>query len=163
MMVGGRKALIPYHCPMMVDGIGRFLAPQQDSRGYTLNMERYTEETKPERNFYVNADLQEFDSVHSYLCRWSARVNLDPDPPMPKGVITRYADNMRGLLSVADSCGPEWGARAREALMILLEKGKAELPEVVILRHGLAIFDMPGIGNITGPVFDRELRRLDLP
>ena len=45
----------------------------------------------------------------------------------------------------------------------MLEQQKAELPEVVILRHGLAIFDLPGIGNITGPVFDRELLRLDMP
>src|SRR5262249_11448047 len=73
------------------------------------------------------------------------------------------ADDLRGLISIADFCGEEWGQRVREAALWLLEKEKAELPEVVILKHALAIFDMPGIGNVTGPVFDKELLRLDLP
>jgi hypothetical protein len=44
-------------------------------------------------------------------------------------------------LAVADGCSAEWGQRAREAVMFLFEKEKAERPQITITRHGLAIFD----------------------
>jgi hypothetical protein len=41
------------------------------------------------------------NSVYSLLHKWAAaEPKLDPNPPMPPGVIGRYADNVRGLLSV---------------------------------------------------------------
>ena len=54
---------------------------------------------------------------------------------MPPKLVRRDADNARGLLSIADSCGPEWGRRAREALMLLFGEEKAQRPEIVMLRR----------------------------
>ena len=84
---------------------------------------------------------------------------------MPAGMIRRFADDARGLLSVADACSPEWGQRARAALVFLLEKEKAERPEITMLSHGLAIFDalQPELDQIESTGFNRELKRLDLP
>jgi hypothetical protein len=81
---------------------------------------------------------------------------------MPPGVQRRFADNVRGLPSIADSCGSEWGRRAREAVTFLLEKEKAERPEITMLRHGLVIFDMLEVDQIKSTRFNQELRRLDL-
>ena len=59
--------------------------------------------------------------------------------------------------------GPKWGRRARAALVFLLEKEKAERPEIAMLRHGLAIFDALELDQIKSTRFNQELKRLDLP
>jgi hypothetical protein len=161
LMVGGRRKLCNLHAPMIAAGIGSFLAPTQTSRTLILEMEPFTEATKPAREFDEN-DSADLDAVYSYLHHWAASVKLNLKPPMPAGVIRRAADNMRGLLSIADSCGPDWGQRVREALAFLLEREKAERPQIIMVRHGLAILDAFGdpIGSVR---FNKELRRLDLP
>jgi Protein of unknown function (DUF3631) len=47
--------------------------------------------------------------------------------------------------------------------MFLLEKEKAERPQITILRHGLAIFDAFGIDQIKSVQCNSELKKLDLP
>jgi hypothetical protein len=163
MMVRGRRKLISLHAPMLAAGVGSFLAPTQKSRTLTLEMEPYTEETKPEREYTSDDDFTDLDHVYSYLRHWAAGVKLNLKPTMPPGVIRRHADNVRGLLAIADSCGPEWGRRAREAVVFLLEKEKAERPQITLLRHGLAVFDAHALDQIRSTRFNQELKRLDLP
>jgi hypothetical protein len=167
LLIGGEERFFNIYAPMLVaglsKGIGKLLMRSQLTRAFMLDLERYTEQTRPERNYRVTPYIEELNAVYSYLRHFATNANLNPDPAMPLGVDARLADDLRGLISIADFCGEEWGWRAREAASWLLAKEKAELPDMVILKHGLAIFDMPGIGNVTGPVFDRELLRLDLP
>ena len=47
--------------------------------------------------------------------------------------------------------------------MALLEKEKAERPQIVLIRHGLLIFDVYELEQISSVRFNKELRRLDLP
>jgi hypothetical protein len=162
LMVKGKRKRLKLSGPMMAAGLGSFLAAAQLSRTFVLEMQRYTEETKPKREF-DDEHTEDLDAVYSYLRHWAPRVKLKPYPAMPPGVIARNADNARILLAVADACGTEWGKRAREAIVFLLEKAKAERPEIVMIRHGLAIFDMLEINAIKGTRFDQELKRLDLP
>ena len=124
-------------------------------------MEPYTQETKPERE-YDDSDVEDLDCVYSFLRHWAAMAKLEPRPLMPPGVLRRFADNVRGLLSIAD-CGPEWGQRAREAVTFLLEKEKAERPQMTIIRHGLIIFETLELLQIGSIQFNKELRQLDLP
>jgi hypothetical protein len=167
LIIKGRRKLVDFYAPMMVAGVGllrNFLAPQQQSRAYMLEMATYTEETKPGRNFYVEGelDIEAFNSIYSLIRRWAAEAELNPNPAMPAGVVTRYADNMRGLLSIADNCGPEWGKRAREAMTFLLTKERAEHPKVVILRHAIVICETLELERIPSLRMNKELRRLDL-
>src|SRR5262249_630184 len=134
LMVGGRRKLVSLHAPVLAAGVGRFLAPTQKSRTFTLEMEEYTAETKPEREF-DDADVGDLDIVYIYLHHWSAKVKLDPKPAMPPGVLSRFADNVKGMLAIADSCGEEWGTRARAAVVALLAKEKAERPQIVLILH----------------------------
>src|SRR5262249_47139697 len=83
-------------------------------------------------------------------------------PVMPAGIIGRDADNIRGLLAVADACGGEWPRRAREALMALLEQQRAEDPVLVILRHGVIIGETLEVDRIKSTQLNTELRKLDL-
>ena len=158
----GRRRLISIHAPMLAAGVGSFLAPQQRSRAFGLEMQPYTAETKPERE-YDNSDLADLNVVYSYLRKRLPELKLNPKPAMPPGVIRRFADNVRGLLSIADSCGPELGRRAREAVTFLLEKENAERPQITMVRHGLVIFEALGLEQIGSVRFNKELRRLDLP
>jgi hypothetical protein len=162
LMDKGRRVRRKLSCPMMAAGLGSFLQAAQLTRTFVLEMQRYTEETKPELEF-DDEHTEDLDAVYSYLRHWAPRVKLKLDPAMPPGVIARNADNARILLSVADACGTEWGKRAREAIVFLLEKAKAERPEIVMIRHGLVIFDMLGIDAIRSTRFHQELKRLDLP
>src|SRR6266516_1160986 len=141
---------------------GTFLAPTQMTRTFVLEMQRYTEETKPEKEF-DEEDAADLDAVYSYLRHWAAKEKLNLKPSMPRGVIARNADNVRGLLAIAISCGPEWEQRFREAITFLLEKARAERPEIVMVRHGLVIFDTLELDQIRSTRFNQELKRLDLP
>jgi hypothetical protein len=68
-MVGGQRKLVSLHAPMLAAGVGDFLAPQQQSRTFNLEMEPYTEETKPERDWNVaNEDeIRDLNAVYSFL------------------------------------------------------------------------------------------------
>jgi hypothetical protein len=146
-------------------GIGRLLAMQEQSRTLRLEMRRYTKETRPPRNYRIKeeVDVEAFNAVYSLLCGWALKAELNPKPPMPSEIIARDADNFRGLLAVAADCGGEWPRRAREALMVLFERQRAEDPAIVILRHGLAIFDLLEAERVKTTEFDKELRKLDRP
>jgi hypothetical protein len=163
LVIRGKRKLVNLHAPMMAAGVGGFLASAQKSRTFELEMFPFTAETAPERDYWAEEDFSELNTVYSYLRHWAPTAKLNLKPAMPPGMIRRSAQNVRGLLSIADSCGPEWGRRAREAVVSLFEKGKAERPEVLILHHTLAIMDTLEVDAIKSTVLDTELRRLDLP
>jgi hypothetical protein len=169
-MVAGKKRTVSFFGLVFLastsKGIGRLLAAQQQSRTLRLEMQRYTKETMPPRNYRIKEEVDDeaFRSVYSLLCGWAAKAKLNPKPPMPPELIARDADNFRGLLAVADDCGGEWPRRAREALMVLFEQQRAEDPVIVVLRHGLVVIDeVLGQERFKPAEFDKELRRLDKP
>src|SRR5262249_49747344 len=165
LMVKGRRKLVSIHAPILGAGIGDVLERTQESRTFRLDMEPYTEETKPERR-YDSSDVADLDLIYSYLRNFArtVKLNLNPDTT---GLIRRFADNARGLLAVADACGPDWSKLARDAIMVFSDREKAEQPHLLIVKHGLAIFDAAGLDQATDVMstvqFNRELRLLDLP
>src|SRR6516165_3855158 len=128
-------------------------------------MEPYTEETKPERR-YDSSDVADLNAVYTFLRHWAptAKLNANPDTT---GLIRRFADNARGLLAVADVCGPELSKLARDAIMVFSDREKAEQPHYLFVKHGLAIFDAAGLERASDVMstvqFNRELKLLDLP
>ena len=163
LVIRGKRKLVNLHAPMMAAGIGGFLASAQKSRTLSLEMRPYTEETAPQRDYWAEEDFSDLNAVYSFLRNWAAGVKLNLKPAMPPGMIRRSAQNVRGLLSIADSCGPEWGRCAREAVVFLFDKEKSERPELTVVRHGLVIFEAFGFEEIGSVRFNRELKRLDLP
>jgi hypothetical protein len=165
LMVRGRRKLVSIHAPILGAGIGDVLERTQESRTFRLDMEPYTEETKPERR-YDSSDVADLNTIYSYLRNWAHNVKLGLDPNTT-GLIRRFADNARGLLAVADACGSELAKLARDAIMVFSDREKAEQPHVLIVKHGLAIFDAAGLDQPTDVMptvqFNRELRMLDLP
>src|SRR5262249_11558986 len=136
LMVKGRRKLVDIYAPILAAGMGDFLEQTQLSRTFVLDMEPYTEETKPERRYDSN-DVADLDLIYSYLRNWAHTVKLNLDPDVT-GLIRRFADNARGLLAVADACGPDWSKLARDAIMVFSDREKAEQPHYLIVKHGLA-------------------------
>jgi hypothetical protein len=169
-MVAGRKRTISLYAPVFLagvsKGVGRLLAAQQQTRTLRLEMQRYTKETMPPCDFNIEEeiDVEAFRSVYSLVCGWAAKVKLNAKPLMPRAITPgRDADNFRGLFAIAEDCGGDWPRRLREAAMVLFEQQTVKSPEVVILRHGIAIFEMLELERVKVTVFDKELHRLDLP
>jgi len=168
-MVAGKKQTISLFGLVFLagvsKGVGRLLAAQQQTRTFWLEMQKYTEQTKPPYNFRIKEEVDDeaFRSVYSLLRRWEAKVKLNPKPSMPPGIIARDADNVRGLAAIAEDCAGDWPRRLHEAVMVLFQQRQAKNLEVVILRHGLAIFEMLDVERVKVTEFDKELHRLDLP
>jgi hypothetical protein len=120
LMVKGRRKLVSIHAPMLGSGIGDILEWTQQTRTFRLDMEPYTEETQPERR-YDSSDVADLDAVYSYLRNWAPKVKLNPNPDTT-GLIHRDADNARGLLAIADACGPDWAKLVRDAIMVFSDR-----------------------------------------
>jgi Protein of unknown function (DUF3631) len=163
MIVKGQRVLQNLFAPAAGAGLGGFLGSSQKSRTYSLEMVKFTAETKPPLDFYSETHYPDLDAVYSYLRHWASTAKLNLKPPIPEGLLGRHADNLRGLISVSDACGGKWRRRACEAIRTLYARERAERPEIVILRHGLAIFERLGVDQIDYWSFNRELKRLDLP
>jgi hypothetical protein len=60
-----------------------------------------------------------FATIRNEIWLWARPdLKLDPRPQMPKGLrVGRPRDKWRPLIAIADSFGPEWGRRAREAAL----------------------------------------------
>src|SRR6516165_540146 len=104
LVVKGRRKLVDIHAPMLGAGIGDIFEDTQKSRTFRLDMEPYTEETKPERE-YDSSDVADLNLIYSYLRNFARTVKLNP--PDTTGLIRRFADNARGLLAIAEACGPD--------------------------------------------------------
>src|SRR6516164_1974212 len=165
LMVKGKRKLVDIHAPILGAGIGDVLERTQESRTFRLDMEPYTEETKPERR-YDSGDVADLNAVYSYLRNWAHTVKLNPNPDTT-GLIRWFADNARGLLAVAEACGPDVAKLARDAVMVFSDREKAEQPHFLFVKHGIAIFDAAGLNRANDVMstvqFNRELRLLDLP
>ena len=133
-MVKGRRKVVDICAPMLGAGIGDIFERTQQSRTYMLHLEPYTAATKPERDYYASDDTADFDRVYAYLRDWAGKVKLNRNPPMTK-LLRRAADNARGLLAVADSCGPNWGQQARDALAAFAARDTAALPHRQARTH----------------------------
>ena len=165
LMVKGKRKLVDIHAPILGAGIGDIFERTQESRTFRLDMEPYTEETKPERR-YDSSDVADLNAVYTFLRNWARTVKLNLKPNTT-GLIRRFADNACGLLAVADACGPEVAKLARDAVMVFSDREKAEQPHFLIVKHGLAIFDAAGLDQasdvMSTVLMNRELRLLDLP
>ena len=162
MKVKGQRVLQNLFAPAAGAGLGNFIGPSQKSRTYPLEMVKYAAQTRPLKDFYAEEAYPDLNAAYSYLRHWSATVKLNLKPPIPTDLLGRHADNLRGLISVADACGGKWRRRLCEAIQVLYTRERAERPEILIIRHGLAIFERLGVGQIDYWDFNRELKRLDL-
>src|SRR5262245_51506640 len=71
MMVKGQRALQNLFAPAAGAGLGGFLGSSQKSRAYSLEMVKFTAETKPPLDFYAETHYPDLDAIYSYLRHWA--------------------------------------------------------------------------------------------
>jgi hypothetical protein len=158
---------------MIAAGLGKILAPAQLTRTLVLNMTKYGAGEEPPFKWSAPADGSPdsladrdkmFTEFYSYIRHCAAdKWKLNHQPLMPSGIADRSADNVRSLLAVADACGKDWPQRARDAIVALSREATAENPEILILRHGLLLFEHLETEWLEIGHFNRELHKLSEP
>jgi len=135
------------HAPIALAAIG-VLTPTLMSRSIVIHMTRH-DGSRPLRRF-VEGDTQNLDIAYRHTRQWARNVMLNPDPTLPAELHNRVADNWRPLISIADACGPAWGALAREAA-IALTRGRRDEDIVVVLLHAIRdVFDATAADRLAG-------------
>jgi hypothetical protein len=86
-----------------------------------------------------DAVAAELDAMHRAIRRWAKTAALDRNPDLP--LRNRAADNWRPLISIADACGGDWGAKARAAAVAMSRGLQEEDPVVTLLSHIRDVFD----------------------
>ena len=80
---------------------------------------------------------------------------------MPAELRNREADNWRPLIAIADACGPEWGARAREAAIAFSRAHHDEDIVVTLLHHIRQIFNARAVDRIPSKMLVEDLCAMD--
>jgi Protein of unknown function (DUF3631) len=118
--------------------IGSCLTPELQSRSLFIQMRRDSGQL---RRFDL-ADTSDLDAVYQRICDWAANVQLDRDPQLPPELQrhSRWGDNARPLVAIADTAGKQWGEAARKALVNLIVLHQSEHPNALLIRHLHQIF-----------------------
>jgi hypothetical protein len=134
-------------CAAAFGFVGSCLTPELQSRSLNMQMRRH-DGSYPLRRFHIR-DTADLDEVYQELCDWAPNVQLDPDPQMPPELLrdSRWADNARPLIAIADTAGERWGEAARRALVNLITLHQSEHPNAILINHLHQIFADRGYPN----------------
>jgi hypothetical protein len=135
---------IEIYCAAAFGFIGSCLTPELQSRSLIIQMRRH-DGSYPLRRFHF-ADTADLDAVYQQLCDWGVNVQLDRDPALPPELLrdSRWADNARPLVAIADTAGQKWGEAARKALVNLIVLHQSEHPNAILINHLHQIFAARG-------------------
>jgi hypothetical protein len=127
-------------CAAAFGFIGSCLTPELQSRSLIIQMRRH-DGSYPLRRFDL-ADTAELDAAYVKLCDWSAKVKLDRNPQLPPELLrdSRWADNARPLIAIADTAGEKWGEAARKALVNIIVLHQSEHPNAILINHLHQVF-----------------------
>jgi Protein of unknown function (DUF3631) len=122
--------------PMAIAAIGSLPLPTMH-RSVVIPMTRATRKLRR----YDESDLQDLHIAYSMSRDWARSVRLNPDPELPEVLRNRPADNWRPLISIADTFGPAWGDRAREAAIEFSKGYHDEDMPVLLLQDIRKVFE----------------------
>jgi hypothetical protein len=107
------------------------------------------------------SDMGDLYTVHGQIRLWVFnKPELNLDPPLPPKLRTRPRDNWIPLVSIADSFGPAWGERARDAL-VSFKTGREEDRGILALEDIREVFTMHGVDRFSSPALVGALRELE--
>ena len=132
------KRSIDVFCAAAFGFIGSCLTPELQSRSLFIQMRR---DSRQLRRFDLG-DTADLDATYQRLCDFAANVRLDRDPQLPPELQrdSRWADNARPLVAIADTAGEQWGEAARKALVNLILLHQSEHPNAILINHLHQIF-----------------------
>ena len=129
-----KRSIDPF-CAAAFGFIGSCLTPELQSRSLLIQMRRH-DGSYPLRRFDL-ADTADLDATYQRLCDFAAKVQPDRDPKLPPELQrdSRWADNARPLIAIADTAGKRWGEAARKALVNLILLHQSEHPNAILINH----------------------------
>ena len=149
------------YAPMGVAGIGRFPLPLMH-RSIVIDMVRSDGSGELRRLPDSETRDRAIDYAYGRARFWSREVNLHADPQLPEPIrINRAADNWRPLIAIADSFGPEWGRRAREAALEFARAHQDEDLGVLLLQDIRRVFDSRGADRLFSATLVAALNDID--
>ena len=131
--------------PMAVAAIGTLPVPLV-KRSIIVRMER---SDRSDLKRLGNNDQAIFDMAWRMIRDWASDVKLNLDPPMPKGIRNRVADNWRVLLAIADTFGPDFAERARDAALVFSRSYTDEDVAILLLDDCRAVFNERAVDRIS--------------
>jgi hypothetical protein len=144
--------------PVAIAAIGTLPLPLQH-RSIVIHMARAPRDTELKRFDLKNdGQMEDFSNIYRLTDAWSYQCTLDPDPPMPKALHNRRADNWRILLSIADAC--ERGDIAREAAITMSRDHQDEDAAIELLTDLRRIFDASGVDRLASAEIVLELNSI---
>jgi uncharacterized protein DUF3631 len=141
---GEPKSFLTF-APVAFASIGALTLPLM-SRSIAVHMERHDEATKLRR--FDKMDTADLDTAYREILLWARAVELNLDPDLPDVLRGRAADNWRPLISIADTFGPAWSARAREAAIEFSRGRHDEDVGVELLTDIRNVFDERAVDRI---------------
>jgi hypothetical protein len=146
-VIGGRVKTFRVDVPMAIAGIGTLPLPLLH-RSIVISMQR-SDGTRELRRL-DDGDTSNLDIIYGRVLAWAkSDPLLNMDPELPAELRNRVADNWRSLIAVADTFGPHWAMRARDAAINFARSHHEEDVTVMLLRDIRDIFCGRAIDRIT--------------
>jgi putative DNA primase/helicase len=153
----GRPRRFSTHAPLLVAGIGRFPLPLMHL-AVVIETVRYDGSGELKR--FTGRDPV-IDYIFGRLRSWAPEVDLDAESQLPPQLSNRQADNWRPLIAIADTFGPEWGRRARDAAIELTLAHQDEDAGRLLLHDIRCIFDERRVDRLSSEELVAALNDLD--
>jgi hypothetical protein len=140
------KETFDVFAPMAFGGIGRLPLPLMD-RSLCIHLYR-SSKNFPLLNPEDEVMRRPFDQAATLIADWAENVKLNPDPAMPFEVRARTADKWRVLVAIADSFGPEWSKRARDAAIAFGSSYSEQEVQTMLLLDCQIVFNRHHVERI---------------
>jgi hypothetical protein len=152
----------PTYAPMAAAAIGPFPLPLM-SRALFIRMHpTLRDDLKIIEMLNDPKEAQRLDALNRYIAAWAQTVQLDLNPPLPKILRNRTANNWRVLLSIADSFGSvHWSRIARDTAVEFADGFHDEDAIVALLFDIRLIFRRLNVDRIKSAALIEELRVLE--
>jgi len=145
-----------------VAAIGR-QPPTWRDRAIEIAMNRMPRNRKVQR--LTRTMYPHLEMLASKAMRWAAdnvqALKQSGDPVLPDGLDARAKDNWSVLISIADICGADWGARAREIALNISRSRIDDEPSIELLSDIREIFRASGHDKLSSEYIVQELQKLD--
>jgi Protein of unknown function (DUF3631) len=151
--VGGEPRRYRTFAPLAIAAIGMLPLPLLH-RSVVISMQRSSAQLRR-----LDETSHVFNLARQGIRKWSAGVQLSPDPEIPPALRNRVADNWRVLISIADRLG--YGEDARAAAVALSADRPDEDAGVVLLTDICTIFQARKVDRIGSAALIEALVELD--
>jgi hypothetical protein len=160
-VIRGAPQAFSTFAPVAIAAIGTLTLPLLH-RSIVLQMHRTLQTNlKTMELMNTSEETARLEKLHRHIVAWAQNVKFRPEPPLPKVLHGRAADNWRVLIAIADSFGAACWKTAREAAIIFAAGSGDEDALILLLYDIRTIFRLDNLDRIKSAVLVRKLIELE--